>query len=83
MGLRTIPRDIDQQNALIRRFQTASSNTVPYDIEKRKELQEEVRQAVLGLATLIDVEIADGRDKSIALNSLEGVLRLAGRAIFS
>ena len=83
MGLRTIPRDIDQQNALIRRFQPASSNTVPYDIEKRKELQEEVRQAVLGLATLIDVEIADGRDKSIALNSLEGVLRLAGRAIFS
>lgn len=83
MGLRTIPRGIDQQNTLIRRFQTASSNAVPDDIEKRKELQEEVRQAVLGLATLIDVEIADGRDKSIALTSLEDVLLRAGRAIFS
>ena len=83
MGLRTIPRDTDQQNALIGRFQTASSNAVPDDIEKRKELQEEVRQAVLGLATLIDVEIADGRDKSIALTSLEDVLLRAGRAIFS
>ena len=83
MGLRTIPRGIDQHNGLIRRFQTASSNAVPDDIEKRKELQEEVRQAVLGLATLIDVEIADGRDKSIALTSLEDVLLRAGRAIFS
>ena len=83
MGLRTIPRDTDQQNALIRRFQTASSNAVPDDIEKRKELQEEVRQAVLGLATMIDIEIADGRDKSIALTSLEDVLLRAGRAIFS
>ena len=39
MGLRTTLRDIDEQNALLRRFQTASSNAVPYDIETRKELQ--------------------------------------------
>lgn len=83
MGLRTIPRDTDQQNALIRRFQTASSNAVRDDIEKRKELLLELQEEVLCLATLIDVEIADGRDKSIALTSLEDVLLRAGRAIFS
>lgn len=83
MTLRATPRNAEQQNALIARFKTAATSPVPDDIERRKEVQEAARKAILQAATIIDIEIADSREKSLALTSLEEALLWVGKAVFA
>lgn len=82
MGLRDEGRTMERQNTLIARFSTAATGPVPDDIERRKEVQEATRKAILQAATIIDIEIDDSREKSLALTHLEEALMWAGKAIF-
>lgn len=85
MALRKVSRTADEQNALIARFGIAQDKTaVDWDEDiTRKELQDELRQKVLELATIIDIDIEDSQPKSVALTKLEEALMWAGKAIFA
>lgn len=80
MGLREISRTSDEQNALIRRFVIAQDSA---PTQAQLDLQAELKQKVLQVATDLDVGVADSREKSVALTKLEEALMWAGKAIFS
>lgn len=84
MALRKVSRTADEQKALIARFGIAQDKTtvdLAEDVD-RKDLQGEIRQKVLELATIIDIEIESSQPKTVALTKLEEALMWAGRAIF-
>ena len=85
MALRKVSRTADEQNALIARFGIAQDKTT-VDLDEdiaRKYLQGEIRQKVLELATIIDIDIENSQPKSVALTKLEEALMWAGKAIFA
>lgn len=79
MALRTIPRDTDEQNALIARFQTAAKGEPP--TQEQLDLQEDIRARILHTATHIDASVEPSRAQALALTHLEEALMWAGRAI--
>lgn len=84
MGLRQISRTTDEQNALIARFAIAQDTPVSADEHAQQlQVQSDIRSAVLNVANYIDIDIADSREKSLALTHLEEALMWAGKAIFS
>ena len=85
MALRKVSRTADEQNALIARFGIAQDKT-SVDLDEdiaRKELQGEIRQKVLELATIIDIEIESSQPKSVALTKLEEALMWALKAVLA
>lgn len=85
MALRKVSRTADEQKALIARFGIAQDKTtvdLAEDVD-RKDLQGEIRQKVLELATIIDIEIESSQPKTVALTKLEEALMWASKAIFA
>lgn len=64
------------------RFGIAQDGYIPEDIEQRRNLQIKVRARIYEVATLINENIAQGRELSLALTHLEEALLWAGKAIF-
>jgi hypothetical protein len=63
------------------RFITAASGTPP--TEAQKAAVAKLRDAVVLLAEYVDEYVPDGRNKAIALTSLEDVQMRANRGIFA
>ena len=63
------------------RFITASGGTPPTDAQKAAVAK--LRDAVVLLAEYVDEYVPDGRNKAIALTSLEDVQMRANRGIFA
>ena len=85
MALRKVSRTADEQNALIARFGIAQDKT-SVDLDEdiaRKDLQGEIRQKVLEIATIIDIEIESSQPKSVALTKLEEALMWALKAVLA
>ena len=81
MALRTTPRDgAAATNASEARFQIAQNGK-----PSAEELatQAHLRGALANIGHFIDGNIADSREKSLALTHLEEALMWAGKAIFS
>lgn len=82
MALRTIPASREEQDQLVAQFRTAQAEP-PADIGERKNVQAEIQHRVISTAQLIDDEVENSREKSLALTHLEEALMWAGKAIFS
>ena len=63
------------------RFPTAASSGPP--TQEQKDASNEIRDAVVNLARVIDQSTAPSRDQSLALTHLEDVLMRANRALFN
>lgn len=61
------------------RFLIAQDN-VP--TEDQKQYQAQIRQDVAALAVSLNADVADSREKSLAITHLEEALMWAGKAIF-
>ena len=64
------------------RFGIAQDAPVPEDIAERQALQRSVRATIYSAAVLINSEIEQSRELSLALTHLEEALMWAGKAIF-
>lgn len=85
MGLRVVSRTAEEANNLDKRFGIAQDTSV-VDEETRQEqlsVQASVRREISATAAFIDHQVADSREKSLALTHLEEALMWAGKAIFS
>ena len=85
MALRKVSRTADEQNALIARFGIAQDKTaVDGDAHiYRLDLQGELRQKVLEIATMIDIDIENSQPKSVALTKLEEALMWTMKAVLA
>lgn len=64
----------------LERFGTAATGAPPTDAQRSSVT--EIRDRVVELATAIELELPDGRNKALALTALEDVHMRANRAIF-
>lgn len=74
------------QQDLQGRFGIAQDNDVvgvPEDFRTRQAVQSHVREDITIAARFINENVADGREKSLALTHLEEALMWAGKAIFA
>lgn len=85
MGLREISRTAEEVNRLDARFGIAQD--VPEVDEDTRtsqlQVQQLVRRRISETAEVIDNNVADSREKSLALTHLEEALMWAGKAIFA
>lgn len=63
------------------RFPTSVTGAPPTD--EQRAIVTQLHARVVELAEYVDAVVPDGRDKSIALTSLEDVLMRANRAVFA
>lgn len=80
MGLREITRTAEEQAILEKRFAIAQDGA---PTQEQLDVQRDIKLAVRNAATLLDMTVADSREKSLALTNLEDALMWAGKAIFS
>lgn len=85
MALRLISRTTEEQNALNKRFGIAQDAPTidPADREAQLNSQRDIREKIAAAALILDIDVADSREKSLALTKLEEALMWAGKAIFS
>ena len=85
MSLRIVFYAVEEQNALNKRFGIAqdSSTVDPADREAQLNSQRDIREKIAEAALILDIDVADSREKSLALTKLEEALMWAGKAIFS
>lgn len=80
MGENTISyNEVRERN--VDRFFTAQSGAPATDAQKSAVAN--INQEIIELATLIDLSVPDGRNKSLALTALEDVSMRSNRGIFS
>lgn len=51
--------------------------------EAQLDYQRQLREDIAAIATSLNMDVADGREKSLAITHLEEALMWAGKAIFS
>lgn len=65
------------------RLMIAQDNTAPADQADRLRVQADLRQAFAEAAYILEADVADSREKSLALTKIEEALMWGGKAIFS
>ena len=79
MGIRNTPRGAEGTNAIEERFGIAQDGK---PLQTQLALQKSLRDGVVSIAHLLDANVEDCREKSLALTAMEEALMWAGKAIF-
>lgn len=73
--------DTPPRPTLAARYSTAATGTPP--TPEQRQTVADLQDVIVGLATLIDARVPDGRHKALALTALEDVQMRANRGLFA
>jgi hypothetical protein len=65
------------------RYFTAASAQAPADLEERRRVQADLAAAIKQVAIILELDVADSREKVTALTHLDAALLFGGKAVFA